>query len=205
MRLSDFIQKNIRQIIMACESFARTLPTDQDIKSANLHEHITAILECVVCDMDTTNNAHNPYKESMGNDAINTSNAYDIIRLVTEYHILRISVMTLWTREWIKLEPLDLMDLMQFNTILDQKLIESMVRYKEIIEHSKNAFIHVLGHDLRTPLGTIVMSNQLLLGEGNLNESQNYLIEQIETSADLMSELIKDTLNLAHQSVPIPQ
>jgi hypothetical protein len=53
MKLSQFIEENMEQIMKEWENFARTIPAAQDMNRAALRDHIQAILEFIARDMET--------------------------------------------------------------------------------------------------------------------------------------------------------
>ena len=211
MRLSDFIRANMEQIINEWEDFARTLPAAHDMSPSALRDHIKEILEFVMRDMDTHQTALSQSEKSKGHGPddggskdsaaqthaeLRSKSGFDVDQLATEYRALRASIIKLWTSKWTTVNPDDLSDLIRFNESIDQALMESIVRFKEKIEHSKDMFIGILSHDLRNPLAAILMSSQLLL-EGKLNEEQiAFSSSQIKTSAERIGQMITDLLDL---------
>jgi signal transduction histidine kinase len=211
MRLLDFIEANITQIMNEWEVFARTIPATQDMSRTVLRDHIKEILEFVARDIDSYQSAHAQSKKSKGwgpeeggakdsaaqiHADLRSESGFDMAELASEYRALRASVIKLWTGEWTQVEMVDFQDLIRFNEAIDQALMESIVRFKERVEHSRDMFIGILGHDLRNPLGAIMMSNQLLLEDGDLNEEQDSLASQIEISAKRMNQMITDLLDI---------
>ena len=77
----------------------------------------------------------------------------------------------------------DLDDLVRFNEAIDQAIAESITRYTEDLDHSKEMFLAILGHDLRTPLGAVLMSSQFMLDTGDLVEPHRTLTTRIAHSA----------------------
>ncbi|RYD80322.1 MAG: sensor histidine kinase [Verrucomicrobiaceae bacterium] len=63
------------------------------------------------------------------------------------------------------------------------------------VSELREQFIGVLGHDLRTPLGSILMGTELL-AEGALDKDQIATLAVMKRSISKMSELIDDTLDL---------
>lgn len=57
-------------------------------------------------------------------------------------------------------------------------------------------FTAVLGHDLRNPLSAIVMAASLLLRRDDLNDQQRRGVARIAKSADRMTRLVRDLLDL---------
>lgn len=62
------------------------------------------------------------------------------------------------------------------------------------IDEARDRFIGILGHDLRTPLGAILMGAGLL---DDLSESQTDVVARITRSAQRMEAMIRDVLDFA--------
>ena len=48
----------------------------------------------------------------------------------------------------------------RFNEAIDEAIAESVSHFAEEVERWRNIFLGVLGHDLRSPLGAIVMTSE---------------------------------------------
>jgi signal transduction histidine kinase len=83
--------------------------------------------------------------------------------VVSEFRALRASVLRLWSEAKDAFSREDLVEATRFNEAIDQQLVESMTRYTRDVEHSKDLFLGVLSHDLRNPLGAIMMSATLMM------------------------------------------
>ena len=83
--------------------------------------------------------------------------------MVSEFRALRASVIRLWRAAGGGAGRTDFEDLTRFDEAIDQALAESLTRYARDLEHSKEMFLAILGHDVRTPLGAIMMSATGLL------------------------------------------
>jgi signal transduction histidine kinase len=115
--------------------------------------------------------------------------------MVAEYRALRASVIRLWTRANGGLTGDDIEDLMRFNEAIDQALAESITRYTQDVDRSKEMFVAILGHDLRTPLGAITMASRFMLETGELAEPHRGLTTRIVHSADRMQRMVNDLLD----------
>ena len=62
---------------------------------------------------------------------------------------------------------------------------------------AKSAFISNMSHELRTPLNAIIGFTQYLLAYEELNEEQNEIVENIESSAQYLLSMINDILDMA--------
>jgi len=62
---------------------------------------------------------------------------------------------------------------------------------------AKSAFISNMSHELRTPLNAIIGFTQYLLAYEELNEEQQDIVENIESSAQYLLSMINDILDIA--------
>jgi signal transduction histidine kinase len=90
----------------------------------------------------------------------------------------------------------DVADLIRFNEAIDQELTESITYYSKKVDHSRNLFLGILGHDLRNPIGAMLMSAELVARIGALSERQKMLISQVVTSAGRATDILDQLLDL---------
>jgi signal transduction histidine kinase len=121
---------------------------------------------------------------------------FDIDQMVSEYRALRASVIKLWGKDNITINQEDLADLTRFNESIDQALTESVSHYTKKVNYSKDLFIGVLSHDIRTPLNAISLSAQLQLNIATSKERQVMLASQIFESASRISEITSNLLDV---------
>jgi len=86
---------------------------------------------------------------------------FDLMQVTSEFRALRAAVLRLWGAQAGAWEPDDIEDVTRFSEIIDQALAESMASYSARIDESRDAFLIVLGHDLRGPLATLSNCIQL--------------------------------------------
>ncbi|HET7234352.1 MAG TPA: HAMP domain-containing sensor histidine kinase, partial [Longimicrobium sp.] len=120
---------------------------------------------------------------------------FTVEQMVSEYRALRASVIRLWAQGQGELGPADLDDLTRFNEAIDQSLAESISRYTEELEHSKEMFLAILGHDLRTPLGAVSTSARFMLDTQALEEPTLTLTARIASSSERMIHMVGDLLD----------
>jgi signal transduction histidine kinase len=84
--------------------------------------------------------------------------------------------------------------LIRFNEAIDQAIAESITTYSRDVRESKDRFLAILGHDLRTPLGAIITSTRFMLDTGTLEEPHFSLVSGTEKSARRMNRLVGDLL-----------
>jgi signal transduction histidine kinase len=114
--------------------------------------------------------------------------------MVSEFRALRATVLRLWTARQAQAVASDLEDIMRFNEAIDQAIAESLSKYTQEVNQSKERFLAILGHDWRTPVGAIITSSRFVLDAGGLPEQSSVLVAQIERSARRMNQLVADLL-----------
>jgi signal transduction histidine kinase len=120
---------------------------------------------------------------------------FTVAEMTSEYRALRASVIRLWTEACGSLTGEDLTDLMRFNEAIDQSLAESLSRYTEDVDRSREMFIAILGHDLRTPIGAVMMASRFMLDTAELTEPHLTLTKRVLASATRMNRMVGDLLD----------
>ena len=174
MRLSEFMLSNREHIIAEWVAFARSSsPTAETMELAILRDHAEQILETIAADLNTGQSKTEQADKSKGkrdaqgqrgadqtaaqtHGAARAESGFSVGQMVSEYRALRASVLRLWLEAVGELTSTDLEDLTRFNEAIDQAVAESIARHSEDLERSKDMFLAMLGHDLRTPLGAIL-------------------------------------------------
>src|SRR4051794_15798702 len=210
MRLSDFIASNLESILAEWEEFARThIPAGESMDVAALRDHAADILKTVARDLRTPQTEAERGEKAQGDaesrpgtadtaaqthGALRAEAGFTLAQMVSEFRALRASVIRLW-RAAGAAGPTDFEDLTRFNEAIDQALAESVSRYARDLEHSKEMFLAILGHDVRTPLGAIMMSATGLLMSQNLGQPQQAAASRILTSGTRIQQLVNDLLD----------
>ena len=211
MRLADFIEGNTETILAEWVAFAETCgPLAEKMDTVALRDHASAMLQSIVIDLRTPQSAREQTDKSRGLatpalDAAETAaevhgagraeSGFTVGEMVSEYRALRASVIRLWTKASGTLTGADLEDLMRFNEAIDQSLAESISRYTEDVDRSKDMFVAILGHDLRSPLGAILTASRFMLDDGELPEPSQSLTASIARSAARMNAMVGDLLD----------
>lgn len=116
--------------------------------------------------------------------------------MASEYRALRASVLRLWTKTSPAFDAQDIDDLTRFNESIDQELSESVNFYMKKVSQSTGLLTGILGHDLRGPLQAIILSTELTLYMGQLSERQTMLQKNVLESAQRMTGLISNLLDV---------
>ncbi|WP_236621569.1 sensor histidine kinase [Asticcacaulis benevestitus] len=211
VRLSDFIRSNLDGIIAEWENFARSLNPGSSMTTLQLKDHIEQILSFIARDLEAPQSASEQFDKSRGladslpaadtaaetHGILRHDDGYDIMEMVSEYRALRASIIKLWTEKNKNLSDEDVIDLTRFNESIDQALAESVVKFAQKVDQSKDLILGVLGHDIRSPLATIHMSAEILKRTSNPDERHMTLLTQIESSTARVRSIVTDLLDLA--------
>ena len=206
MRLADFILTNRAAILAEWEAFAKTCsPASGSMGIAALSDHANEMLTAIAADLKTPQGGVEQSEKSKGNapdpeDGKTTAaekhgtgraeSGFTIDQMVAEYRALRASVIRLWTKEQEQITRTDLEDLTRFNEAIDQSLAESTARFHRDLDSSKEMFLAILGHDLRTPIGAVMTSAKFMLETNELEEPHLTLTKRIVSSSTRMNQMV---------------
>jgi signal transduction histidine kinase len=211
LRLATFILQNREPILAEWEAFARTCtPASGAMDISELRDHANEMLTVIAADLETPQDKAEQVEKSKGNappepDAAKTAaeehgagraeSGFSVEQMISEYRAMRASVIRLWTKAQGPLGSAEIEDLTRFNEAIDQALAESVQRYTEDLDHSKDMFLAILGHDLRTPLGAVTMASKFMLETRELVEPHRTLTERIASSSVRMNQMVGDLLD----------
>ncbi len=210
MRLPDFILENLEPILQAWEDFARTLDTPgEELDSVALRDHAEQMLRAIVSDLRTKQTRQEQIAKAQGHapeDEQETAAethamtrlmaGFTIDQMVSEYRALRTSVVSQWMRQVKDGTPINVDDMTRFHEAIDQALAESIASYSRAVEASRNMFLGILGHDLRTPLGAILLGADVLRRSQDAGARATKIANQVYTSVRRASQIVGDLLDL---------
>ena len=210
MSLSEFIVSEMEEILEEWERYARTLSSASGMGPVSLRDHAEAILKSVAHDIAQPQSAEQQESKSKGKGArhdddtaaeehagARQSEGFSLNEMVSEYRALRASVIRLWTRAMSAADRATLDELTRFNEAIDQALTESIARYSRRLDRSRELFLGVLGHDLRSPLGAVMNSTHYLLHSDGLSGAQVKAVSVISRGATRARDMIADLLDVA--------
>src|SRR5688500_5064050 len=200
--LAGFINRHMDEIVAEWEAFARTLlPAAATMSSFALRDHAKPILEAIAQEVQrdpavaqapaallemTAATAHGALRHLSG---------FNLLQLGSEFRALRASVVKLWRSHLAKEHHGALDDLARFNQSVDQALAESIASYADELGRSRDTFLAILGHDLRSPLSAVSMSGHYLSRTAMLAGKQEVLaVARIQRAAEKMDAMVKDLL-----------
>ncbi|HUR49397.1 MAG TPA: sensor histidine kinase, partial [Acidimicrobiales bacterium] len=206
MRLTEFIEQHHKEIIADWVTFARTLlPWAKGLTEEALRDHAEELLTAVVTDMRTPQSKSEQAEKSKGEAVVGElgrvghkhaterlATGLNLDQLVSEYRALRASVLRLWAEAQGDKQS----ELTRFNEAIDETLAESALRYSETVNTTREQFLAILGHDLRNPLGAILMGAKFLTKSESLDDKQVRVASRIFNSAERMNRMVADLLDL---------
>jgi signal transduction histidine kinase len=206
MRLGDFIVRNNEAILAEWERFAASLlPAACDMTSLALRDHAKQILEAVVKDLSTLQTKEAQSQKSKGNApkllgapetaaqthaVLRARSGFDINQLAAEYRALRASVLRLWM-DACQPHEINLDDVVRFNEAIDQAIAESIRFFSTQVDQARNLLLGMLGHDMRNPLNTILMTAKYL-GALNAGDIVSDAATRLIRSGASMKALLDD-------------
>jgi signal transduction histidine kinase len=206
MRLADFIVRNNEAILAEWETFAASLlPAASGMTSLALRDHAKQILGAVVKDLSTLQTREAQSQKSKGNApkllgapetaaqthaVLRARSGFDINQLVAEYRALRASVLRLWM-DACQPGEINLDDVVRFNEAIDQAIAESIHFFSTQVDQARNLLLGMLGHDMRNPLNTILMTAKYLAAL-NAGDGVSGAASRLISSGASMKALLDD-------------
>jgi len=209
MRLSRFLTEHLEEILVEWEAFASSLlAPGHGMTSLALRDHASQILRAVALDIESDQTElEQAYKSkgfvriaeatrtaAMTHGALRHLAGFDLRQLAAEFRALRASVLRLWLKQGV-LDESALYQVTRFNEAIDQALAESISNYSDEVARSRDTFLAILGHDLRSPLSAIANSGLYLAAPGLLPAGAPLeAAKRVNRSVARMSVMIKDLL-----------
>jgi signal transduction histidine kinase len=215
MRLAHFIINNLEPILQAWEDFAKTITSaTRTMDSAELRDHAEQMLRAIAADLQTPQTVAEQIDKSKGYAPDSTDETaaethavtrlvagFTIDQMVSEYRALRTSVLMQWLRQIKSGTDFEVEDMIRFNEAIDQALAESIGSYSRAVNASRNVFLGILGHDLRTPLGAILLGSEVLLRAEEMGIRQTKIASRIYTSVKRANKIVSDLLDFTRSQI----
>ena len=212
MKLSHFITAHLEKILVEWDIFARSLfPASPPPPPHVLRDHAREILQEIVVDLGRHQTAEQQKEKSEGQNpenidkkspaaihgSLRQASGFTLTQLTAEYRALRATVLRLWLPHIEPSAQDSSRDMMRFNEAMDQALAESVVTYSENSDRTRDTFLAILGHDLRSPLSTMSMAGQFLVRPSVGTEATQQIGARVARSAANMTSMINDLLEYA--------
>ncbi|MHC8303983.1 sensor histidine kinase [Pseudomonas sp. PB3P13] len=223
MRLPDFIRQHVDRIVDEWEQFAKTItPAADTMDREALRDHAKAILLAAARDMTTAQTVSEQiakakgegiektpalYEASASHGELRHTVGFDLVQMTSEFRHLRACVIRLWVGDLESPDMAYFQDMIRFNEAIDEALAESTAAYAEQVNHSRDIFLAILGHDLRAPLQAVTLSTELLMRKITLEGEALACAINIKRGARHMAVMVSDLLELVRsrlgKSLPI--
>jgi signal transduction histidine kinase len=210
VRLSGFILQHLDAILAEWDAFARTLgPAAEEMSALALRDHARPILMAVAADMALPETPREALEKSQGRQPMEVGSAagthgtlrhvsgFSLLQLTAEYRALRATVLRLWLPEVREFDEDVARDMVRFNETIDQALAESVLTYSEQGVRTRDTFLAMLGHDLRSPLATVSMAGDFLAREHAADSAVGSIALRLRRSAASMTTMVNDLLEYA--------
>ena len=211
MNLSTFITHHKEQILVEWEAFATTFgAVTDDMSGEELRDHAGQILEFVAKDIEEEETTEQTEEKSKGKKSepdgsassthgkLRYASGFSLSQLIAEYRALRASVLKLWKRDGgtpVSAESAE--DVMRFNEAIDQSLADAVVAYSDKVNETRDLFLAILGHDLRSPLAATALAGTYLSQTGEPGDKIRQIGVRVKRSAATMASMVDDLLGLA--------
>jgi signal transduction histidine kinase len=210
VRLSDFIKAHLQEILGEWEAYARSRAPSGAEFDGKVRDHAEAMLCAIAEDLAKPERVREEIARSEGIDDAAAPDAaeaaekhgagraeygFTLEQMVSEFRVLRRITIKLWRAPEREVTATDFDDLRRFDDAVDQTLLASVSRYKKELDHARETFLGVLGHDLKSPLSAIIASAQFLLEAGRLSEDGRNVARRIERSGRRMHQMVNDLLD----------
>ena len=209
MKLSDFIFAHMDQILREWDAFARKVaPAGSDLPESVLRDHAQSMLSDIARDMRESQTPEEQRLKSEGqgthagagdsaaseHGSQRQARNFTLLQLSAEFRALRATVLRLWLPHVPRDDPQTVRDLMRFNEGIDQALAESIVSYAKRTHQTRDLFLAVLGHDLRSPLTGILLAGDLL-AQGRVPPDKVAQIgANLARGASVMGHIVEDLI-----------
>lgn len=219
VRLADFILTNRGAILAEWHAFAKTcLPASGSMGIVALSDHAAEMLTVIALDLKTPQGDFEQSEKSKGRAPVlypnertaaekhgtgRAESGFTLDQMVGEYRALRASVIRLWTRGRAEATQTDLDDLTRFNEAIDQSLAESITRFTEDLDKSKEMFLAILGHDLRSPISAVLTSSKFMLETNELEEPHRTLTMRIVSATTRMNQMVGALLDFTRSRLGV--
>ena len=199
----------MEEILKEWESFARTqLPAATGMSALALRDHAKQIMQTLAADIETDQSPSEQYQKSKGNapplpgkesaasthGTLRQTSGFSLPQLIAEYRALRATVLRLWLPHVVEVTERTSEEMMRFNETIDQALAESAVTFSDQALRTRDTFLAVLGHDLRSPLAAMSTAGEILSRPDIGPEITLQVGARVKRSAATMTTMVNDLL-----------
>jgi signal transduction histidine kinase len=214
MKLAVFLRQNTGAILREWDAFARQLaPAAEGWSNATLRDDARQLLDEIICAVETDTVASHqadlqraerpadPRTTAAVHGTLRRRIGFSLIQVTAEFRALRATVLRLWLPTMGTFGRDDGDDLIRFNDAIDKAMGESVVMYAEHGARTRDTFLAVLGHDLRSPLATMSLAGAYLTGAAAGNSATQEVGARVKRSAATMAIMVGDLLEFARSQL----
>ncbi len=209
--LSDYIRAEVNGIVDEFAEFARDhLPSAKRLTPTELRDTAADLLRHVADDMESRQSEAERSGKSRGDSPQNSppltddarshardrlAASFSMTELMSEFRALRANVLRRWRDANVGDPATAVEEVVRFDEAIDQALTESIAWYASQTDRSRELMSGMIAHDLRNPLGAIVMSAHYLLRSDSISGPEMKAAGRILSSATTMEKLVGDLLD----------
>ena len=209
MKLSLFLTVHHKEILLEWDKFAKThSPTNSSTSIRGLRDHAHQLLRAIATDIQADQSDKQQTKKSMGGGSpqedigmaaiahgtMRQSSGFTLDQVAAEFRALRASVLRLWLPQVQEMTEEVSYEMIRFNEAIDEALVQSISTYSEMTGRTRDTFLAVLGHDLRSPLHVMAMAGHFLKKTQDATDAVHEAGSRIVISSASMNLMVNDLL-----------
>ena len=210
MSLSALIRENEEKLVREWAEYARAnVDVAATLPAVELEDSTRKLYGAISDDIETSQTSGEKHEKSWGNRQPESSaiakysiehathrvaQGFSIRDLISEFRAARASVMRLWAHERAE-SKVSAAEVERFNEALDEAISVSVAHFDGKVERSRDLFLGVLGHDMRSPLSAIMMLSTLLLRDEALSPTSAESARRIRSSGSRLTQMLDDLLD----------
>lgn len=211
MRFGELIRRDMDPILDRWDVAATArMRATQRLKPRSLRNHARGILREIVEAMERPEPPDGGARVSLAGAAVASSGpptaaqshaimraegGFPLEQLACDYSALRVSALHVWIEACRPKQPA-IEDIIRFDEALDEALVGSIRLYAAHVSHARSMLLGMLSHDLRSPLGTVLMTARALR-RLHTNADVDHAAELLLRSGARMQKLLDEQIDLS--------
>jgi signal transduction histidine kinase len=186
-RIAELWEEEVRRDLPALSGMTRPVLLD------HLPEFLDGLASWILGNKDNAERAFQALVE--GHALQRLGYGVGLETLTREYSKLRIVLM----RQLLEIPSTEAVreSILRMHEGMDRAINDAMHQYASRREEVRERFITILGHDLRDPLSTVVISANMLAANPGLKPDQRMIASRITRACTRMQRMISDVLDFA--------
>lgn len=192
--LGTFIAANAERIIAAWEDEVARLPTIRTLGRPAIRDHLPSFLAEVSRSLREGKRSTQAGKLAAHHAIHRLERGVTLRHVAVEYQVLRRVILQAYAGKCGPSVPVD--EVVCLNEEIDAAMTDAVEEFTRAREVTRDQFVNILGHDLRTPL-TAIQAGAAYLLELAADEAQRRVLQRIANSADRIGRMGDVLLDLA--------